>query len=694
MLFEIFCEQLKKLITSKKNDYNKINDEHKLEALFNIEREIQLFLLNNISRIEIKTNKSLYFEKIAKLINSIDDITDYLLNKDTVNYDIFNNKIISYDLFKDPLFKIINTDKIENNYIVDSQNTFIDSKYKKNIFSQYIHATCNLDTDEGQGKLLFDLNTSVNKNIYVISKLINTKHSGSLIKNNHQLFNLLPFLVMINKITTAKSTKTLHENLYYFFKTPLIIIGDNVWQQYNLNIANIYSKEPLCIRDWFYSEYFPKKTENHVVLEIINYLKNYSLDLINNIDHHFILRGLQQNEKIILKQLHRFIKSIVYFMKKYSIKDSSYEKKIKNILSLIELRDKDYESLNLKNISYDNNISLPIMKNLPIHHLFNIKTCSELTKRYNKLNTLSDFIIELGSSMGFSNNFKNMFLTYKDEKLKNILLNQKDYFSNIFNENFYNNIDINLSKFEQFIFLNFPSFNEKKIKIKNKKEKEKFFLLFFIHIYNLEETFKTNILLYIKRDFFNGSTDFLFSKRWKFYLITKLLFPDDLNLGNKNNLKLKAVLFKYITYSCIQDNPILLLRAKKVINRFKLENNIQDQFRINRNIKLPYELFIEQNGQSITNKNLSTFEFIQEWLNDELIFKLMADFFDCNNILPIDYAKYLINTFLPEFLIRFIENLDNNHKFLKDSLLWFLSNGEHELSSKTILPGNYIPYSF
>lgn len=117
MLFEIFCEQLKKLIISKKNDYNKINDEHKLEVLFNIEREIQLFLLNNISRIEIKTNKSLYFEKIAKLINSIDDITDYLLNKDTVNYDIFNNKIISYDLFKDPLFKIINTDKIEKSIL-------------------------------------------------------------------------------------------------------------------------------------------------------------------------------------------------------------------------------------------------------------------------------------------------------------------------------------------------------------------------------------------------------------------------------------------------------------------------------------------------------------------------------------------------------------------------------------------------
>lgn len=680
-----------------------------------ITQETQYFLLENLKKLEINNNKSLSFEKTAKLINNINDITDYYSTNSEIIDEaatIFKKNISEY-ILHNPLDKIKKIDKVESKYLVDSENILLDLDSNKT-FSQYIHATSNTDTDQGQGKLLFDSDYSDNnKNVYIISKIINKNHKGNLFKdkNNSKYFNLLPFISMINKITTQKTNKTLNENLNYFFKTALIIIGDDIWEEYCKDIIKIYTDEPIDIRAWIFSNNFIYREDTDITSGIINYLKSITIKIISNINLLSISQGLQDNELLILKQLHRLIKTIIFFMHKEDMVDIFYIQNTRFILDLIEERDKNYNSINLKNISYENHYRLTydMMEDYQgIHQILMMKSPLILLNEYNEKMDVYDYIIELCKAYNFSQDSKDILEKYKDCDIKEIILNEKLIFSRIFEPKFFDDLEVGLNIFEQFVFFDFPSFSPEKFNIKNQADLEILFLLFFIYIYKSDDALIKRIILYAQRDFFYDYKYMINRKSWKIFLISRMLsFTKGFNFSDKQKLNIKRISILHINNAILKENQLFLFRLKECVENLKKiiiesdeyykknnELNLMEQmvYNIYNNVNLEIKTItgdkIDFVNYDVERKKLkeqfgdfeigsiNSLPIVFDMLyDDKKIFSFIEAFIEYNNPLPIDFAKYLFLHYPLTFVIDFTNNLDNHkYKYLKESLLWFLSH--------------------
>lgn len=656
MNFEEFLHKIEFFIQEefKTNKYSE-------EFLFEVIPKTQKYILDEIINLKIKDNEaSLTYEKVAQLINYIEDIVEYELNKKNLGANFEKLKHIfvdtfNFNLIENVLEEIKNKTKCEASYVIDSKNTVRDLKHQRT-FEQYVHATANSDTKDGQGKLLFNVDIIEHKHIYILNTIIKEAYKGTLIIKNEKisLINLLPFMSMLSKITQNGSKKTLHENLTYLFKTPLIIIGDKIWKTYNKEIAKIYSLDEIQEYEWFYSEYFEKNAESIIFKQLMIYLKNYTLDVINLIALNNINYNLQNNEKLILQQLYNLTKSIIFFDKENQFIDYDFINKTSELLEQIEFFDSEYSTINIKNfkqISYKK-ISKEIINSdqnlLHAFHFMRHKMVYEINHLNKSELNFHNFVLELGKAFNFSDKFSYFINKCKNKSLKEVF--QEDKFNKIINNEAFKDKNQTLSILCELIFLNFPTFGKKaaKIKFKNKQEKEDFYLIFFVVLGYLpiNKEFFINFNEKVKSSF---AGDYSYIEKLKneelqrIFLISEILYPQNkLNFDIKEDLKIKEVIYKYIYYYYLNDFSKIDLLEMNNLNGITLEKH--------------------KKFDSIIREENFIFEFIMSW-------------FDSEKYIPVEYAQVLMETLSPYIIIKFINYLDktNNKSYLKESLLWFLS---------------------
>lgn len=625
----------------------------------NVTREAQLFLLDNIKNINISNDKSITLEKIAKVINKIKEIVDEFggLEKGDIFFDkVFNkgNIFLKNELI---IQKIKNQTKCEENYKADSFNIIIDLEENK-AFEQYVHATSNMNTKEGQGKLLFHVNNQKNQHIYIIEKIIKDKHNGSLIAQNNNQYrklNLLPFVSMISKIVPLLSNLTAHENLLYFFRTPLIIMGDydNVYKNYNTEIASFFSKNSIDERQWFFSDYFEKEEEYNIHSNIIFFLKNYTVEMVNLIKLDCLNDYVQKNEKNILQQLYNTIKSVIFFDRTNDEEDKLYIKKISVFLEKVEYYDSNYEDLQLK--------SFNVIKEIPINKIDEIKdiinqckakTILEFLKlrdenRYAFDHSLYDFIYEMKNYILDKNSKLDELLI--ESEYKNIYdIIKTENFRKLLNNDFINNLEIKWNDLANVFLFGFPNLlRNNHINFENEENKVYFHFLLLLFIRRTEK--KAFFKIFYTHLKINGGGGFenllnLRDESWPLFFLFEYFYP-------LNNLKWDVKID---------------LEIKRIIHRYAF-------FHATENI---YNSFMEKNEINSIEDLQHSINMLETKVDDNAFFSNILNIKNKYNISPRIYSSLLKDNLSEYILLSFADYLEKTNKdnYLRQSILWILSN--------------------
>lgn len=638
------------------------------EIFFEVIKLARLFLLDEIHKIKFKNNLSLNFEKIAGIFNKIEQIVGNLFfiesqkNENLYLKGMFNHKIkFDSNRCQNVLNEILNQSSFKSNYLADSFDLVRDIE-NKSTFGQYIHATTNCDTQSGQGRILFNVNGYNNQHIYIIDRLLSNNHNGNLLdskSNATSIINLLPFISMITKITKSAAKKTLNEELTYFFRTPLIIVGDDCFKDFNKDMASFYSKKYFPTEyEWFFSNFFEKNEKDNIYKQVKNYLKKITMQIIELIKIPEIKNVLQANEKIILQQLYNTIKTIIFFEEKDNDIDYAYIEKTSEIINKISYYDYSFENLNLLNVKYfihddiynnNNNDLVNIKQRMKNKFAHRVTIDTENILKYD----LSSFITSLMASIGFNHKKVNEFIVKNEnERLYNVLQTPK--IRNILDKYFLNqplSYEYDLMKLFAFYQIDFPDFlnYSKNIFFETSEAKEAYFLLF-VSFFSKTETFaiKTILLDNIGR-FFGHGFEYLENKdhlAFRFFLFGEFFFQSNLKLDDAKTFRVNKIIYKYtfpyLAHQILYDEPSILEK----INQSIAENKIEE--------------------------------------NDNDLFHSIIETYYAYNFIPVEYARFIVENLGMAHVFYFIEYLNSifDKSALKESLLWFtlhrdFSTNEH-----------------
>lgn len=665
--FEIYNKQIDKSFLIKIRtlkefeQFNEYSDAHIMGMISYpyVQEKIQFFLIENFKYIEKdnKDTKSIFFEKLAQLFNKINDIIDQYLDKNLADIKIkkiFNNKKITYLKEENIISKIKKQNRYKESYSADSHNIIIDFGYNK-CFEQYVHATSNVDTQSGQGKLIFNINDHDNQNIYIIDKIIKNNHKGFLFKEESVLnknINLLPFLSIISKITPLLSKITSNENLIYFFRTPLILIDDkeNVCSEYNKIMASFYSKKKICEREWYYSFFFERRNEDKIKFDILNYLKKYTLEIIGIIDFDNINGNLQSNEKLILQQLYNLVKSVIFF----GNKDDDYKNKTSDFVNKVLFYNNNYENLKIKDFN--------MIKKFSIENVLELDSIKKKCYMKMKLEVLkqkcnrseiekylfANFLEEIEKELMFKNSDISSFLRKNKDKNFDEVVESKE-FKNILIEN--KNLDMN--SLADLVYHDFPKIFIKDIFKCKDSDKSLIYLLFFLFIEKSDrDLFLDSFYLNLENNASYGYGHFkeIDDPYLRIYVLFEFFYPmNQLNWSIKKDIKLKRIIHKYAFYYSSQ-------KLSNLLDELMDKNNLKDT--------------------DVNSVLDSTIEFYESQVSDEIFFNELLELEKKYNLSPIDYAIFLKNNLHQYILILFLEFLEKNKKeiYLKQAIQWLLSN--------------------
>lgn len=625
-----------------------------------VTKQAQFFLLENIKKIDINNNKSVTLEKISQIFNKINEIVNEYGQLTTGNIffeQVLDSENIHLKKNDSVIMSIKNKKKCEENYKADSFNIVLDLDVHKT-FEQYIHATSNIDTQVGQGKLLFNVNNQKNQHIYIIEKTIKNKYNGQLIDindNKYRKLNLLPFVSIISKIVPLLSNLTAHENLVYFFRTPLIIMGDcdDVYFDYNKKMASFFTENIIDERQWFFSDYFPRAQAPEIRSKIIFFLKEYTIEMINLIKLNDIGNGIQNNEKIIVQQLYNLIKSLIFFDKVDGKVDFDYIEVTSAFLEKSEYYNNNYENLNLRTFDIINETPIEEIKGInDLKITFAKKIILEALKlRYTDENqndySASSFMKEISNEIiGEKSNIDLFFKKSENEDVQD-LINIPE-FKKILNNDFTKNLESNWDKLLNTFLFGFPNIlRNENIHFESKIDKEYFYLLLYVFATCTEKIyFFNNFYLHLQKHGASGYENLCNLKEgtWQIYLLFEYFYPlNNLKWDNKKELKIKRIIHRYAFYHATEDMYEYYIAEKGIEYLEDLQNEIEN-----------YELS----------------------LSDISFFNNILDIKDKYNLSPNALSGFLKSYLSDHILLSFVDYLDSVKKDnnLKQSILWILSN--------------------
>lgn len=516
-------------------------------------KRVRLFLLEQI--LEFSPEKeSIEYEKLSELIVNIDDIYDEYFKK-------FKGKI-SNNILDNSSLQIIDRIKNQNSYkakgIVDATNQILDFN-KNRLFTLNVHATSNTKTQTGQGMLFFNAENSAIthiKNIYIIKKLIVENNQGKLFKEgeNINILNILPFLSMLQKICYSSSSINNNYNLVYFMKTPLIIIGDDYWKEYNQNIASVYIQNS-DLNNWFYNYYYDENYSNNLERKVLTLLYLLAIQMVNLIQLNHINDALTSKEKECLSHLYNFIKAIEYFTAQQNIDIRLPETLFGDLKEQIENLNKKIGFLGLVQLEH---------------------------KEIFDDNTFNDILLDLQDlkiTSYFTNN--NVIINSPDSNYIQFITDLKKYFNiketkndliQCIKTHYPNATDIFLNFFiSHSTYPNFKHIESSYVNPKNILLFKKFFILFMTET-NIQEWFaERDIINQAHGGYYSGSLNFyrnrLSEQNLKMLLISEVLYGDK---------KLNKILYKYI------ENIILTEKINRTNLTFKTLRNTNKEIVMNK----------------------------------------------------------------------------------------------------------------
>lgn len=654
--------------------------------------EFKIFLLENIKKLNININISIEYEKLAELICKIEDIfeEEYFYNKDVdlpIYPDFFKNEKIntlltSHNGYESTYNYIKNINKTKLGYEVDAFNVVRD---KNTNIEMTVHATSRVDTENGQGKQFFYSKNHNEKNIYILNSLINKKHNGKLVSQKHRIYNLLPFLSMISKICFLSSKISTNENLIYFMKTPVIILGDDIWENYNSNIANIFTQEEITLSEWFYSTSYKLKNNSDIQNEIFIFFENTLIFMIDNLNKNQIENSLQENERILLQQLYDFSKAVIFLSQEYDREISKIASiKINLFFEIIENYNNNYGGLKIKNnIEYNNYLKIDFINTIYIKpKILYDRNDIDITNIYNLCVMKNNNVFEKQLNFYSKNNINSIdvFLNdvIKSFKFKKVSFDFSekidwdkllDLYELFFNDIYFGQEKESLDKvfnitqlFRFLIVTNYPTSFQKIYKNKNIFDKEasfeKFIYIFAMAIKVLSNKEGKKMFLKLLFDqmklqkacFPDSYFEMINNENnndWKILVLSTLFFPKTLNWNEKESFELKKTIFKYTNFIFLKsdiEKHILFVKYSK-ISFFLQDEYVKD------NIK----------------KILS---------DDETFFRYIVKNFKEEKYIPEEFANLIISSSGNYIAMKFIKYLSESKicYTLKDALSWKMSS--------------------